>query len=331
MRPKVIKITTSSADEDHTLFENGVFLKKPFVARDYIFNEKEESKKDYTMLLNITLSFNFNRTYKRDGKITCGISSREHTKGIGKSLKRVDITINPKEMKKELLDLITEQEKTFYLSENELISAAHELLKNQFKYTYFQREVEIDGCIADGLAFIGASKDYRHAKIIGFEAKTNRDVFDRLYNQINSYLTICDEVYLIVESKEPPRDLPFYVGIIKVKEGVPQTMRRATSLKHSIDVHDCWKTLLKNLCTHVGIKRDSEILEFFDIFENIKRKLVWNQFVIGFHQTFVEDYVPLTKKEKRLLKCYFGVQMEIGDEKEPITYKTLEDFFGKGK
>ena len=102
-----------------------------------------------------------------------------------------------------------------------------------------------------------------------------------------------------------PKDLPFYVGIIKVTNGVPEITRKAHSLKHYINHYLFWKTLLKGLARHSGIKiKDHDkINKSFDLIENIKRKLAWNQYVVGFHQTWSKDYIPLTDKEKELIKA----------------------------
>ena len=75
-------------------------------------------------------------------------------------------------------------------------------------------------------------------------------------------------------------------------------------------MNECWETLLKSLKKHVGLPKGSGsvdgIIKFFDCIENIKRKLVWNQFVVGWHQTYVQEYVPLTDEEKGIIRSYFG-------------------------
>ena len=205
--------------------------------------------------------------------------------------------------------------------------ASHDLLKGEYSWVHFKRQVEIDGCIVDGLAFVNHCNNYNsNTKIIGFEAKTNHDNYKRLYNQINSYLSICDEVYLVIEDKEIPKDLPFYVGVIQVRDSISNITRRAASLKHSADVGDCWKTLLKNLCVNIGLKRETPLIRFFNTIENIKRKMIWNQFVVGWHQTYVEEYVSLTDDEKKLIKLFFDTE-KAEDVKSLVKLLTLDDFF----
>lgn len=163
-------------------------------------------------------------------------------------------------------------------------------------------QVEIGGCIADGLIFIDEPPWY--SRIIGLEAKSNKDNYSRLYNQVNAYLAICDEVYIVIEDKVPPPDLPFYVGIIRVNEET-RIEKYAASLKHSINADELWTTLLKAFNVHCELPKNKNTWEFFNAVEEIKRKLIWNQFVKGFHQTYVKDYIPLTEKEKEMLREYF--------------------------
>ena len=207
-------------------------------------------------------------------------------------------------------------------NEAKLINSAYKAIKELYRYDihddreHFRTQVEIAGCIIDGLMFLEGCR--YHSKIIGFEAKTNKDNYKRLYNQINSYLAICDDVYLVIQDKEPPKDLPFFVGVIKVSDDNTEIAKRATSLKHSISATECWATLLKAFNSHVGVVAPTSrsTLDFFDCCENIKRKLIWNQFVVGFHQTYVKDYIPLTAEEKRVVRAFFGegYQLVLGEE-----------------
>lgn len=211
-----------------------------------------------------------------------------------------------------------------HLTEEELIEAAFNLFKNKNVYgdvlayekVVCRTQVEIGGCIADGLLFI--DEPPRTSRIIGLEAKTNKDNYSRLYEQVNAYLAICDETYLVIQDKSPPPELPFYVGVIRVQSEA-EIARYATSLKHSINAGELWNTLLKAFYHHCKIpkmKEERDIWAFFDTCENIKRKLVWNQFVVGFHQTYVKDYLLLSGREKQLVRAFFGesYQILLGEE-----------------
>ena len=212
-------------------------------------------------------------------------------------------------------------------TEKELIDAAFEKLKNNFLTPYespcppiieelggkvhCRTQVEIAGNIADGLMFFNSYT----SRIIGLEAKTDKDNYSRLYSQINGYLAICDEVYLVVENKKILPSLPFFVGVIRVN-GDTTIEKYPMSLKHSINANEYWSTLLKAFNVHCGVRKDESALSFFDAVETIKRKLIWNQFVIGFHQTYVKEYIPLADEEKRIVRAFFGkdyqMQLEEG-------------------
>lgn len=212
-------------------------------------------------------------------------------------------------------------------TEKELIDAAFEKLKNNFlnpyespcpsiieeldEKVYCRTQIEIAGNIADGLMFFN---NYT-SRIIGLEAKTDKDNYSRLYSQINGYLAICDEVYLVVENKKILPSLPFFVGIIRVNDDTT-IEKYPTSLKHSINANEYWSTLLKAFNAHCGLNRSEDTLNFFDAVETIKRKLIWNQFVIGFHQTYVKNYIPLTQEEKRIVGAYFGKDYQMSLEED---------------
>lgn len=200
-------------------------------------------------------------------------------------------------------------------TENDLISAVFSYFKNKkvfgdvlvYEKVFCATQIEIAGCIADGLIFL--NEPPRFSRIIGLEAKTNKDNYSRLYNQVNAYLAICDEVYLVIQDKVIPQDLPFYVGVIRVNEEI-EIERYATSLKHSINASEMWVTLLKGFSLHCKVPKESDIWGFFNAIENIKRKLIWNQFVVGFHQAYVKDYIPLIESEKRIVKEYFNISYQ---------------------
>jgi hypothetical protein len=332
-KPKVIKITCEDGhlgDQIITLFENGKIRAEPIECRKLTWADmgntpEKEARQEIVLSDQVHVQIG-NSVFQRECKLACRererkivkIEPRKFTnheielsldKIEGKRDKYVTFLIEKQDFAGDLLTYKKKIESKFNLTEHELIQEAHKIIKGQYSWVHFRNHVEIDGRITDGLAFVGSTKDH-NGKIMGFEAKADTDNYERLYRQLDSYLTICDEVYLIVESKEPPTDLPFYVGIIKVKDGIGETVRAATSLKHSIDVGECWKTLLKGMNAHLNLKRNTDTISFFNAVENIKRKLIWNQFVIGYHQTWVQEYVPLTDAERRLVKSYFGVECQ---------------------
>jgi hypothetical protein len=208
----------------------------------------------------------------------------------------------------ELLEIMKDIRTNFCMTEHELVQHAFDFIKAKTKSQHFRTQVEIDGCIIDGLAFVSENegKLNHSAKIIGFEIKTNKDNYKRLTGQINAYLSICDEVYLVIEDKKPPVDLPFYVGVLKSENATCKLIRHAQTLKHSISPHELWNCLLKSTAQKCcpGMNME-DLLDFFNAIETIKRKLIWNQFVIGFHQTYVKEYIQLTDREKSIVKHFF--------------------------
>lgn len=281
----------------------------------------QKAANDFNDSLHVTLTLDFaGTTFEREIKIKpirSGDRKIVKIEGVdpqsedytSRNSPHVTFELSPSEWQVPLLEAINKVESRFCLSENELLLASAKLLEGTYSYVHFLRHTEISGCIIDGLAWVNSERKY-DAKIIGFEAKSNRDNYNRLYGQINSYLAVCDEVYLVVQDKKPPRDLPFYVGIISVQQGKTEIVRPATSLRHDIDAGNFWKNLLRNLSTHCGLEQQSaeKMAQFFDAVETIKRKLLWNQFVEGWHKTWVKSYVPLTETEKRIVKAYFNLK-----------------------
>jgi hypothetical protein len=326
-KPKVIRVRSG----DHILFDGSISEACIEERRLYYppDSPQEVANQQRLYLCEFIIEFGGKEYTRTDIKLHCNNDNRkilkiEKDKDERFEAGHVSFVIEPSEWKAEILNLIKQQEDEFYLFEHELLNASSDLLKGEYPWVHFKHHVEIDGCIVDGLAFVGKYNNYdSDTKIIGFEIKTNHDNYLRLYDQINSYLSICDEVYLVIEDKKIPKDLHFYVGIIRVQDSVTQIVRRAVSLKHSIDSGEHWKTLLKNFCTSIDLKRSTPLIEFFDVVENIKRKLIWNQFVIGWHTTYVKEYVTLTDDEKRLLRIFFADKMD-----EPlIKVLTLDHFF----
>lgn len=225
-------------------------------------------------------------------------------------LGEIHYTYTLADYKKPVLKIIEGFERGgFILTEHELIEEVQHLLAEDHKIDYFKTQVEIGGRIIDGLAFVKRPDNGSDFKIIGFEVKANTDNYNRLYDQVDGYLAICDEVYLVIQDKKIPSDLPFYVGIIRVQKGLGIIEREATSLKHSIDQGEYWKTLLNGLAVKLELngKKAQHLIDFFTNVENIKRKLVYNQFGEGFHQTYVNKYLQLDTKEKQLLHSFFNL------------------------
>ena len=44
--------------------------------------------------------------------------------------------------------------------------------------------------------------------------------------------------------------------------------------------------------------------------EDIKRKMMWNQFIVGWNTSWREGYVDFSEREKRLVRSYFGLHTD---------------------
>lgn len=316
---KVVKVELNlyHQSEPEVLYENLRFRGDPVTMRETLWDLEE--KKNYNKIHeSLTLDLKFyvqlgSKIYKREyEKIECKPSKRLILREEERQKYRnthVFFELEKEDWYLPLQRKIVELEKKFCLQEHELLKCADELLLAKYPWKHFRTQVEIDGRIADGLAFVGPNERYgTKTKIIGFEAKADTDNYSRLYDQSSAYLNICDEVYLIIQNKKAPTNLPFYVGIICAKSTEFKVLRRATCLKHDRNMNECWLTLLKGLNTHCGVKKGADTRKFFQLIESIKRKLLWNQFVIGFHQTYHKDYVELTIAEKKIFQNYFGTK-----------------------
>ena len=188
------------------------------------------------------------------------------------------------------------------MTEKQLLERSYEILKGKSKWDLFRSQVEIGGRIADGLIFLNGERDPKGSKIIGLEVKTDADTFDRVYAQTNAYLNICDEVYLVVQNKDPPKNLPFYVGIIKILGSNTLIMRRAQNLKHSTDTIELWSSLMNNVKGRCKIHRELNMYKLFKEIEDLKRKLIWSQFVDGWPSGAYS--FKLTSREKSLIKRF---------------------------
>jgi len=201
---------------------------------------------------------------------------------------------------KDLQKIIDKYEKkNFILTESQILIVINDMIKDNYNTSYFRTQVEIAGSIVDGLAFIEVN-NYTPSKIIAFEVKGDKDNYKRLIGQIESYIHLVDEVYLIIQNKEIPKDLPFFIGVIRCNEEV-KILRKSIDVRHSIDHYELWETMIKNTNRKIGIPLKSDLKHFFTTIENLERKLIWNQFVVGFHQSYVKKYLPLTEDEKNIL------------------------------
>lgn len=235
-----------------------------------------------------------------------------------------------------VIEFYEEQDEDFFtLTERDLVESAYTLIQKDWNWSKLMTHVEIGERIVDGLMLLHSEDRFAHGhehyKIVGIEAKTDKDNYSRLYGQIDDYLSMVDEVWLIVDSKKIPDDLPFYVGVISHREDKNgKILREPQILKHDTSISRLWEMMIKVFNKECGVpKKDArKSREFFKAVENLKRKLIWNQLVEGYHQGYVDSYVAITDMEKALLRIYHGKEVDKLTEKV-YRQRILGEFEGK--
>lgn len=313
-KAKVLVVRADEGSGKEVLYENGKFTNALIsYRRGHHPRYPLETMLSDTFMLKIVLTIDY-RGRQIERSVYLDIGPRSRPRKLIKdeqdpqgSYKTATFSVEPPEYQMPMLAEIMKLESEFSLTEEELLEDANRLIKGEYERVDFLTQKEIAGNIVDGLAFVdetGAGKDYMYPrmKIIAFEAKTDKDTFKRLHDQVDGYIRIADEVYLVLDNKSPPPDLPPYVGVIKNGE----ITRKAQSLKHEADIEEIWKSFLDHTARQCirGCGR-KDILKFFRAVESLKRKLLWNQFLDGFSgRAPTKKYVGLTPLEKKMVREY---------------------------
>lgn len=293
---KVVRATWK--EEGVTLYQNKRFTNLSFFDTHYYEGSRVEINTRFTIRAG-KREFTRHHTIKIKAD-KCIIS--EVPSKYGGTTTRANVPFEA--WKDALIQRIGRYTKNNHLREEELMDLVDDWLQLHHKKYYLKEQVEIGGRIADGFAWVGGPE----GEIICFEVKADTDNYSRLYSQLDAYHMIADKMYLVIESKDPPKNLPWYVGVLKADGGCLEEINPAQSLKHVYDQTEVWQTMMKNLRKHVtkgwpkGTFHTS--VNFRSIFtglERVKKKLLYNQFCVGFRTGWSDDYVPLTQKEKQLI------------------------------
>jgi len=305
MAIKILKVfkkhtyTDMWQEEDFSLYEDKAFTKLSFIRRVYF--HKEGAPVEISIVFKLLAGkreLERNHTLKIPAK-NCIIEKYKDSRGSDMYY----IKIPSQAWQDAMLPFIARYIKKACLQESELMDLVDDWLNLEYDKYHLREQVEIGGRIADGLAF--ADKN-----ILAFEVKADTDNYKRLEGQCDAYHLIADEVYLVVENKEPPEDLPWYIGVLKVEDGALHRTRVPTTLKHSYYARELWSTMMGNVKQHVfpgkvprgTVRKHRDLFHIFDAIEVIKKKLLYNQFVVGFHQSYVDKYLALTNREKNIIK-----------------------------
>lgn len=110
------------------------------------------------------------------------------------------------------------------------------------------------------------------------------------------------------------------IGVISYESGKGEILRQAQTLKHEVSVGKLWNMLINVFNQECGVPKTKveRTREFFRTVYNLKKKLIWNQLVEGYHQGYVDSYVELTENEKNLIRAFHGKVL-------PVVNKTSEE------
>lgn len=128
-------------------------------------------------------------------------------------------------------------------------------------------------------------------ELIGIEIKSDKDKIKRLDEQLINYINLFDKVYIAIEKKMTPENLPSFVGIIRLND-VVKIEREAQLLSISASAFITKTAAKKTIKASGGIKnRSSELVFYIDQIEKVKRKLIYNTL-------FYDNILPLTPSER---------------------------------
>lgn len=144
-------------------------------------------------------------------------------------------------------------------------------LENYFKSSsdcIFKTQVKVRSSIIDFLVFVQNNKN-EISEVIGIEIKSDKDSFRRLTKQLSDYYGICNRVYIAVEDKEVPKDMPSFVGVFRLNNNKIEEERYAEIIKEPLESFKLNKTTVSNLTEEF-----SNLLVTIEKINNIQKKLV---------------------------------------------------------
>lgn len=140
-------------------------------------------------------------------------------------------------------------------------------------------------------------------ELIGMEIKGDNDNYDRLMNQIDRYLNIFDEVYLVLHKKKAPEWLPSNIGIVRLFDNGDVFIEKHAYQKSSLDVSTNfeWDALFNANGLGLCGNKTKELLKLVD---GVRKNVLFNRFFGKIElyntKTFTKFY-PLDDKQKELI------------------------------
>lgn len=151
--------------------------------------------------------------------------------------------------------------------------------------------------------------------IVGLEVKSDRDTFTRLQNQLRDYSKYCNEVFLVVHHKDPPKWLSSDVGVIRVsKNGDMFIEKHAYTLYQEQTLSEvCTSTNAEfvALMTYCGMGKNYGTLDtMFKIVPKIWRKIIFNRFFGDMDYSSTPKYDKCFPFDKQETEFIIGNQLE---------------------
>ena len=167
--------------------------------------------------------------------------------------------------------------------------------------------------------------NWKGLRLIGIEIKTNKDTFKRLAQQLPAYVRVFDKVYIAVQTKEIPEQIPQFIGVIRINEKKEITIERESQIQGS-DFNDyCNNFIFKRGLAELGFKiteKDSRRLEaLLNAIYGIRKKFIANTFFGSrvldcTNQNEMKFTIPLAGQEKEMLKSIFASRQTYLEEKK---------------
>ncbi|KYC45041.1 MAG: hypothetical protein AMQ74_01918 [Candidatus Methanofastidiosum methylothiophilum] len=161
-------------------------------------------------------------------------------------------------------------------------------------------------------------------KLGGVEIKTDRDSFTRIESQIFNYAKYLDEVYLCLETREEPKNLPRFVGVLRAKEDSKEI--KFCRMAKPIDYNYFSPTGIRSKGMEVTLRatdgayisKKRELIEYANNWEYLKKKFLFNSMIKNPSKSMYEEKQskkanPWMEEEDRIPIPLTEVEMQLID------------------
>lgn len=167
---------------------------------------------------------------------------------------------------------------------------------------------------------------HSNLKLIGIEIKTDKDTFNRLSTQLPNYVKVFDEVYIAVQSKEIPKQIPQFIGVVRINEKKEIVIERKSQISATKFDDYCNRFIFNRGLAELDFKiKDTDagrLQTLLNSIYEIRRKFMANTFfgsrVYNSSDAKAMKFtIPLTPREKEMLKSIFSSrQIYLNETKE---------------